>query len=443
MKKTLPAIIFTDRSDVRNAVRDELRRIGLKSDDLHAPSDQAQMLVMINKLKEAVLILDWDAGAESVLSVLEMNVEKGKQDAHSVFLITSKVDQNIVAAASEFSVDKIHSGEISSLAIKEALTAIFKAAQNESPIKKLLKKMGEYKKSGDYDKVDGILAPLYEKMPTNPRIAVEYGENLIEIGDLKKAKEVLTVAAKAEPPYARAKHALAKVFLKEKNPTMAVNCMQGAQLISPYNVNRLLEMGEIFLDLGEASKAKSSFDDAMSIAPKSKRAVAGKGTAMLDLGEVNEALSLIKESANSKELASIFNTAAILAMKKGDHDNAMNLYKTALNAVQNNKKVESRLWYNLGIGYVKWRKPKKSLDCFKKSVELDANYENAAHNIAVMEKALGGPQQKGSVSKARAEAKDDLMDLGNLDESLTSDSLSQGFENLNFDLDFDNDLDDD
>lgn len=468
LKSKLAAIIFTQRADVRNAVRDELRKIGLVTDQLYSPKDESEAIGSLNSLPEAILVLDWDSGVEPVLNILDQNRIKGKMDSHTVFLITSKIDDNIVATATEYHVAKIHSGEISSKHIKEALQSVYKDITNLSPIKKLLKQVGDHRRTRNFSGINEILAPMYEKMPNNTRIAVEYGENLLEMGEVDKAEEVLTQAANQEPPYARAKHILAKVFLKKGNPTRAVTCMQGAQLISPYNVKRLLELGSLFLDINQPQSAKNSFDEVLSLSPENKGGVLGKGTAMLAMGEVNEALALIKESANTKELASIFNTSAIISIKKGSHDDAINLYKTALNAVGKNKKVEARLWYNMGIGFIKWKKPSDGLDCFKKAVGLDKNFTDAEHNIGVIENFLSGGKVKKKrklkkvsgegVPLPRKNKKAGLTpapepksepeieadeDLGCLEETLGAENLSEDFGSLDFDLDFDDDMDDD
>lgn len=465
MASKVSAIIFTERADVRNAVRDELRKIGLTTDQLHTPKDEEEVIAQSDSMNEAILVLDWDAGPDIVLNVLDHNRSKGKIDSHCVFMITSKMDANIVAAATEHHVAKIHSGEISSTQIRESLRNVYKEVTNLSPIRQLMKKVGDHKRNGHFQKVHQLLSPIYEKMPNNPRIAVEHGENLLNMGNVEKAEEVLTVVANQDPPYARAKHILAKVFLKKGNHSRAVSCMQGAQLISPYNVKRLLELGNLFLDVNKPQEAKNSFDQVLSIAPKNKGGVIGKSTSMLALGEVNEALSLIKESTNTKELASIFNTSAIISIKKGNHKDAIDLYKTALNAIGKNQKIEARLWFNMGIGFVKWKKPNDSLDCFKKAVDLDSNFLDAQHNISVIEKNLrktkskkrtkGAPKKptqslpvQGIPSVSVPPLKDPEPqhefddELNELEETLGSENLTEEFGELDFDLDFDDDFDD-
>lgn len=460
MAQDLTAIILTGRAEIRNVIRDELKRVGIKTANIMnvATADEAEAAII--KTKQGLLVLDWDIGADICLSVLEHNHAKGKVDSHPIYLITSKVDENIVAAATEFHASKIHTGEITATNIRDSIKALYQEVVNVTPIKTLLQKVAELRVAGLYDNVHEILHALYEKTPQNTRIAVEYGANLIELGKLDKAEEVLLPVANAEPPNPRAKHLLAKIFLKQNNPARAIASLQGAQLISPYNVDRLVEMGNIFLDINQPKNAKNSFDQILTFAPDSKEGVKGKGAAMLAMGEVNEALSLLKDSTSTHELASIFNTSAIISIKKGHHKQAMSLYRTALNAVGKSKKVEAKLWFNMGIGHVKAKDLDNSIECFRKATSLDPTFENAQHNIDIVERSLGkrkSPKQAktkteiifqpNASEQKRVSGEGDSFtlgdgpdhDLGEIEETLGAENLDDTSSLLSFDLDFDDD----
>lgn len=455
-KKSLQAVILTSRSDLRNAIRDELKRNAIKADSIHPVKTVQECLSKVSGFSSAFLCLDWDIGAEFVLEVLDENSKAGRIESHPCFLIASKIDDNIVAAATEYQVAQIHTGEISASEIKDSLKYIFNEAKNLTPIKKLMLNVANCRKRKDYEGANIVLEPLYNKMGDNPRVAIEYGENLLQLGRYDQALLVLMKASKMNPPQARARHLLAKVYLKKGESDAAIECLKGAQLISPYNVNRLIEMGNLFMDMNSPADAKNSFDEILSFSPDNKEGRLGKGGAMLALGEVNEALSLIRESATTKELASVFNTSAVLAIKRGQHKEGIELYKTALGACGKNSKVEARLWFNMGVGYIKWQKIEDSMHCFKKSEELDPSFENSKHNLAVLQKAKSAaPKKKAkkpsksvpqSITEHTYEADLDapMDNLGDMDEDLLSPGgLGANLTNLDFDVDFDDDdLDD-
>ena len=447
----ISAVILTNRQEIRTALRDELKRIGLKSEQIFTVTTGTEIEAKIHSLKGAILILDWDAGVELVLGALDVNRRLNKQDTHMVFLITSKIDDKIVAIATEYQASKIHSGEITAQQIRETLRSLYREATNLSPIRRLLIQVGDLRKAKNFQGVHDLLKPIHEKLPDNSRIAVEYGENLFELQQYGEAEKVLLAAASIDPPYPRAKHVLARVYLKLQEPDKAIQCLRGAQILSPYNIHRLMEMGHLFLDINRPKDAKHAFDEALQIAPGFKDSALGKGEAMLRMGEVNEALSLIKESGTTKDLAAIFNTSAIFAIKAQEFDKALSLYHTALEACGKNRKVEARLWYNMGLGQFKKGDYEESLHSFKKSTELDPKFEDAKHNLETLQKVSNLSEKKPRKAKKakaapavqKAVNAPPTIDFKEFEETLGAENLSQSLGDLNFDLDFDEDLMDD
>ncbi len=437
--KKLSAIIYSDRHDVRTAVRDELKKMGFSSERLINPADSKDCKTQIDSLPAALLILDWHIGADVVLDILDHNNVKGKIESHVSFLIAPQLDPNIVSAASEYYVSQIHTGQISVDQIKICLLELQREANNLTPIKRLLTQISDFKKRGLFADIDKLLEPVYPKLATNPRIAIEYGQNLMDMGNHAKAEEVLKKAAALDPPSARAKNLLARLYLKMGKKDFAVRSYQGAQGISPYNIKRLAELGNLFLEMGRPKDAERSFDQILNLAPESKEGNVGKSTALLAQGNINEALVLLKETVNMSELASVFNTAAIVAIQQGHHNDAISLYKSAIAAVGKNKKVEARLWYNMGIGFVKWKKLDDSLGCFNKAIALDPSFSNATHNIQVLEKATQKTKAKAA-PKAASKSGPSLEETGVTEEILGSENLNNALGNLNFDLDFDDNL---
>ena len=219
-------------------------------------------------------------------------------------------------------------------------------------------------------------------------------------------------------------------------------------MISPYNVDRLLELGDVLLESNRGGEAKQTYDQIFAIDPNSRRGKVGKGKSMLVLGEVNEALELLKESANSRELASVFNTAAIINMKDGKHEKGMNLYKTAASVLGKNSKVLARLMYNMGIGYVKWKKPQKGLECFQKAVELDPKFENAKFNAEAIINPKSKKPMPAPVSPPPQMSEDSLPSVeqfGGFEESIGADlslNMDDNLINTDFENDFGDDFDD-
>ena len=259
-------------------------------------------------------------------------------------------------------------------------------------MRQLMIQVESHRAKSDWPGATQILNQLHTKFPDNTRIMVELAENHLETDNWQDAEVMLNKALGIAPKYARAKHLLARCFLKRGDPDEAIECLKDAQLISPYNVNRLVEMGNLLLELSRPGEAKKAFDKILSFAPDSKKGTTGKSTSMLALGEVNEALGLLREAASARELAAVFNTSAILAIRKGEYAAGLNLYQVAMNALGDRPKVLARLLFNMGLGYHKWDKLNESLMCFQRAIKLDPNYTDAAHNMQILSGQKAAPK---------------------------------------------------
>lgn len=447
------AVIFSNRADLRNAVRQELKNHEIKPDNIHNVQNSQQCLQKLSGLKAAFLVLDWEIGPDKVLEVLAANRGANRIESHPTFLIAARLDEHISSAATEYNVSQVHCGEITPELIKNFLRDMVREIANLSPIRQILLNVEKARGDGKHQEAVDILEKVLEKSPTNSRIALELAESYIQIDGWDKAQAVLERFKDSDPPLARVSHLLARCYLKHGDHQRAVEMLQNAQLVSPYNVERLLELGNLFLDVERPKDAKAAFDDILSFAPESKVAKLGKSTSMLAIGELNEALSILKASANSREIAAVFNTAAILSIRQDKHEAGLDLYRTAAAAIGSNPKILSRLMFNMGIGFVKWGRVPDAVKCFEESAKLDPDFKDAMHNIEAIKK--GSSKSKAKPAPVKAAVGDSMPlpqkggnpfkvitpDLSGLDESIGGElDIEKGGGSLSFTTDFDDDL---
>ena len=369
-------------------MREELKRCSFAASDILNVRNS-------NEYQDAVdaagpvffLAVDWQIGPDLVLEILEKNRRVHKLESRPTFLFAAKLDENVIAVAAEYYVNKVHTGTITGETIRTDVVQLVKEAKDLSQMRQLLIQVETCRTTGDWVGATQVLGQLHSRFPDNMRIMVELAENHLEMDEWKNAETFLSVVVEKEPQYARARHLLARCFLKRGDMEEAIECLKDAQLISPYNVNRLVEMGGLFLEMSKPHDAKKTFDQILKIAPKSKNGVSGKASSMLVLGEVNEALGILRESASTRELAAVFNTTAIMAINKGNYEAGMNLYQIAKDAIGDRPKVQARLMYNMGIGYYKWKRSEESMKCFQQALKFDPTFDDAAYNVQVMQRS--------------------------------------------------------
>lgn len=405
------AILLTKRTEIRDAIRQALKAEGLKSESIANTTEEKECLLKISRSDYALLILDWELGAEKIQNVLTQSRRNSQLESHPVFLLAAHEDQNIVAMAREFFISHVAVGEISNEKIQGEIKALVREYLNISPIRKMLLAADAHRRKNENQQALDILEKILEKQPENQRVALEVAEVNIHDGNWAAASQMLGKFVKRDDALPRIKHLFARCRLREGDHSGAIAALKDAQLMSPYNVERLLEMGELFLKTDQPSQAEEAFNKVLDFASGSKEAKLGKSTSKLLQGEINEALQVLQGIASPRELSAVFNTAAILAIRSQDFETGMGLYQKAAQILSGNAKLAARIYFNMGIGFVKSGKTDKGLKCFQKSVENDPSFEAAAHNLKILESGHSiKPRSESAPAKADP-ARDFLADF--------------------------------
>lgn len=378
------AVIYSSRSDILDALKQEVRAAGFAQENIKLPNNIDECMAELDKLPFALIVIDWEVGVDEALKILSSNLKKHKIDARPVFLIAAKVDERIVAAGAEFGVAQINVGEISRDRIKASIRLIMEDLQKVRPIRDALLEVAELRSNDDWAAATKKLEELHKNGDGNLRVTAELAENYMQAGDWAQALVLLENFPTVAAAYPRGLHLLGRCLMKLGKNEEAAAVLQQAKIINPYNVDRLVDLGDVLLGLDRVEEAQENFDEALKFAPGSDAAKKGVSKVKLMEGDVNEALAILNEITSGHELASVFNTAAVISIRNKRYQEGMRLYEAALKAVDNQKLVMSRLYFNMGIGFHRWTKPDDALRCFKQALALDPNYENAKHNVTVM-----------------------------------------------------------
>ncbi len=412
MEDNSSAIILTKRPEIRDVVRQALKGKGMKADNIFPVMDDKECLKKLGEIEYGLLILDWEFAPDKVQLILNNNRKEHRLESHLVFLIAAHDEDAIVKVAQEYYVNYIAVGEISTDTIRDQIKGLLKEFNSTSPLRKMLLAVDACRKSGDHANALEMLEKLHSKQPDHERIGIELAEAYIHDDRWNLAEDILRTLLQEDEVSPRVKHLFARCRLKAGDQNTAIASLKGAQLLSPYNVERLLEMGNLFLKLDRLDDAEESFSEILEFAPNSKQATFGKSTTKLLMGEVNEALQILNGVANPRELSAIFNTAAILAIKQQRYEAGFALYRKALQLLAKKPKLVSRILYNMGIGFVKQGKNDKGLKCFEKAVEQDPAYQEAAFNVKVLKTAPASGASSPSLKESSdlTEAISDVTD---------------------------------
>ena len=376
----LNAVIFSKRQDVRQAIRASLKAKGLSSSNIQNVTSEKECSKLVAETTSNLVVLDWDKSQKAVTSVLDKIAASLKSASHPVFLIASKSSEDIVKLGVEYKVAKVAIGEITVDTINDQITALIKQSLNQDHYSLTMKKLSSFIDDARYDEAIAFLKKAHMGAGNDELFGAELAELYFQNNRYEECKSLLKNIMNEFPSNARVKHMFARLKLKEGDYDGALASLRGAQLISPANVERLLEIGEAYLNIYRTDQAMDAFKQVLEIDPELKEAKQGKAKSLLLSGEINEGLELIRSSFNSRETASLFNTAAIVASKNGKYKEAVSLYKLSVQNVVKDDQLSSRIFYNIGIGFMKWGKLDKAIVCFEKAHSLDAEFDNARFN---------------------------------------------------------------
>jgi tetratricopeptide (TPR) repeat protein len=415
-------VVFTARSDVSDSVRTELKSLGVNA--VLIPATQSQCIEFLKADSLRLLVIDWRLGSETVNQVIEQVRGHFKVETRPMLLIAPEPDQQVLATAFELGISQIHQGPISRHSIRESLNGVLREYEATRTIRESLGQVAKIRGQNNWTLATPILEHLLTENPGNDRLICELAENLIHEDGWDQALELIGPLTEREQPNIRALHLAGRCFMRKGDFDQAIGLLSRAKLMNPHQFERLIDLGDSYLQIYQPDEALRSFTEALAINGRSRRAKAGMGAARLLRGEVNEALSLMKDLSGPREMAAVFNMAAILTVRRKQFEQAMQLYQTAVQSIGKEDAIAARLLFNMGIGFRRWGKPDKAKVCFDRSLALDPSFSKSERQLTLLKgldaKAAGkaAPQLEEVTPPAQSDKGDqsEKVDKGEIQE---------------------------
>lgn len=381
------AIVFIDRSAIRAVIRQELKGVGI-GNIINAEEIQ-ECLEQLAVHQRALLVIDWDHSTKNLNQILTKAQGHFGCDTRPIFLIASEVSLPLIATATEYFVSRIHTGEISRNAIQTHLEAMIEEEKDDEGLRNQLAQVAEARALGSLESAGKILADLMKKFPGNVRVGCEFVEHYIDLDKWEEASSLTDMLMAIDSNHLRIQHLKARILMHEGDFEKAAAILTKCKLINPFNIERLVDLGKAFMQGHKIREALAQFDEALQIDQYHKGANLGRAQCRLMEGDVNDALSLLRQMSSSRELASVFNNAAILAIRQGRFEHGLSLYRSAIGAVGKEHRITARLLYNLGIAQYKAQKMEEALECFEAASLQDKDFIFARQNAQALAHRLG------------------------------------------------------
>jgi len=380
-RSILKAIYITNRSSVGQRIEEMLKSEGIAA--VQAEDCQAAWDIIQHENDSTLIVIDWNIGAAQAALLMQRCSDPVKPGSRPLMLIVSKKDPDVVAIATEYGVTQIISADGGQGDYGSRLQQLIRDESDPNQIQKNLRTVVAARASGDWKLSISLLEDLLLKSPDHPVLICELAYSLMHEGHLKPAKDHLQKLFKRLPSYLRGSYLYGRCLMLIGDTDQAIKIMTQAKVINPYDTKRLVDLGQSLLKRNQIREARGNFEEVSKIDYKNLDATIGRSNCYFAEGNANQALKVLREFSSPLDVASVFNTAALVSVRQGRYSDAINLYKEALKSIESNaavlvrNQVIAKLNFNIGLGYVRWEKVEDSVPYFEKAISLDETFEKA------------------------------------------------------------------
>lgn len=209
------------------------------------------------------------------------------------------------------------------------------------------------------------------------RYVTAAGQYYFAIGNFQDAEKIFKGVLKVSPDNVTAMTELAKILHRMNRPAESFRLLQKASAASPHNIERLCMLGEVGLDLKNVTLAKEYFANALKIDKEHQVAQAGLKVAdnLADFVKSSGAQSL------SDQFSSNLNIVGITLVRNNEIERGIEQYRAAMCFVRD-KNVRARLYFNLGMAYLRKQSLGEAKKCFRTATRLaDSGFKKPAEYL--------------------------------------------------------------
>ena len=312
-------------------------------------------------------------------------------DNISIIVLTEEVDQSVLIYLHELGSDNFITKPLS------MNTVIEKVANTINPPGKLSKLIGQakdYIANEQYQEALQLSNEILEIKSNSPAALMVQGDAYKALGDSDKAVEAYENAHQSEKMYLEPIKKLHEFYKEKGSKGEQKDQLKKLDKLSPLNVERKVNIGELELDSGNNEEADKYFQDALKFTKKDAK---DKVSSMaLEIAEKvleydpEKAEQYFRSAINSrgnslsKSDVKTFNRLGIALRKQKRPKEAIQEYLRALNYAPDDENI----YYNMSMAYLENKDYQMAASSIKKAMSINndfyQNSEVVAYNIGVI-----------------------------------------------------------
>lgn len=260
--------------------------------------------------------------------------------------------------------------------------------QPNDQVERTIKWINALLKKGEYLPALQTCSQALEQQGNSPAILLLMGDIFKAMHEYEKAADAYNKASAGSSLFLEPLHKLADLYGEMGNTARQISYLEKMDEVSPLNLDRKLQIGELLLKLKQPDKARKMFDQAMKLSNRQAREnVAGVAYRVADLYVqtdpmmaaefLRKGLEARKDFWGHEDLAT-FNRLGLLLRREGRWREATDEYRKALMVAPN----DETLHYNLCVAFLEGKEIEPARASALKALAINPELPRKSTNIA-------------------------------------------------------------
>jgi protein O-mannosyl-transferase len=253
------------------------------------------------------------------------------------------------------------------------------------------------------------------------------GQALLQKGNVDEAISRYQKSLQIKPSFAMAHYNLGNALFRKGDVDEAIAQFQQALQINPYYAEAHNNFGNALLQKGNVDEAITQFQETLQIKPDFAEALNNLGNALLQKGNVDEAIVHFQQVLQiNPSLAEAHNNLGNALLQRGDADGALAQFQQALQINPNYAEAH----YNFGNTLLQKGKVDEAISHYQQALQINPGYAKAHNNLGsvllqkgIVDEAIVHDQKALQINPDFAEAHNNLanalLQKGNVDEAIS------------------------